>query len=143
MSRATAAAAAGVDKDFYLWTTAKWRSQHWTTNGRGATGANGRVTSAHWSPDGRMLLLSFAERGEMWVLYLVNGPPTLYADIQPVTGLVFSQPDRKGLSRAGACAVRWRATGAQASRAYAHRASRWVTWRCCGQILPVLPSPAG
>lgn len=62
---------------FYLWETATWTSEPWSSSG-------GFVTGAVWDPDGRMVLLAFSESSTLGSIHFASKPPSLVAHLVPV-----------------------------------------------------------
>lgn len=69
--------AAKFDGTFYLWETATWTSEPWSSSG-------GFVTGAVWDPDGRMVLLAFSESSTLGSIHFASKPPSLVAHLVPV-----------------------------------------------------------
>ncbi|KAJ8449730.1 hypothetical protein Cgig2_001386 [Carnegiea gigantea] len=65
------------DGTFYLWETATWTSEPWSSSG-------GFVTGAVWDPDGRMVLLAFSESSTLGSIHFASKPPSLVAHLVPV-----------------------------------------------------------
>lgn len=92
--------AAGVGPKFYLWETGRWTWQSWAlpppppaaaaaaaTSGRAAPPPPpaAYVVGGAWSPDSKVLLLSFSSVDHLVALHLVSHPPSLKAHMLPVT----------------------------------------------------------
>ncbi|KAK9124946.1 hypothetical protein Scep_013792 [Stephania cephalantha] len=98
---------AKFDGTFYLWETNTWTSERWTSSG-------GFVTGATWDPDGRMILIAFAESLTLGSIHFASRPPSLDAHLLPI-----ELPDIVSLTGShGIEKIAWDASGERLALSY-------------------------